>query len=582
MSDNAPANRVSDALPDRAGGASALSRSGVVVSLLVALMVLGGVGRWITRDEPLELDLTSYAAIAHEMLNGRYLYADLWDHKPPAVHVTYAAAELLVGYGPQSLLLLNVTALWLTMIGCFLAGRTIGGALSGLAAAATFLVLSFSPELQANQPNTEVFINACTAWAMWLVLRDLVKGRPLGWGAAAVVGLLVALASLYKTIAVLPVAGVLFYWSIHSGLTRGARQRWRVFAASSVAGGVTLLMWVIVGGYFHAVGRWDAFYACVFAYNKIYAGGGPGIMSVLLNPMYMAFWVASGLVLFLREPRTILAGHRAAVRFALLVLSLGCALTAALPGYPYMHYAQLWFPAMALLAAWLVAGAAPDTQSSATANDATTAQPAQLSWDTRPMLALLIALLPMTIYHTYLLATLSPEKWSERKYGNLFIASREMGTQIRSMLASDERYYHIGVLTGLYFYSGRSPASGMMLYQPLKTYDFPYPPAPLSPPEIREPLLNRLMRDLEQAKPDLVTISINDVTLLARYPHLQSHPLMAWLMSNYQLLPLPPGDTMPLIRCLVRKGSNIERRMASISSSSAPASVPPSSQGPRP
>jgi 4-amino-4-deoxy-L-arabinose transferase-like glycosyltransferase len=546
----------------------------------MVLLLLGGWGRWITRDEPLELDLTVYATIAHEMLGGRFLYADLWDHKPPAVHVTYAAAELLVGYGPGSVLLLNVTALWLTMIGCFLAGRTVGGAFSGLAAAATFLVLSFSLELQANQPNTEVFINACTVWAMWLVLRDLVKGRPLGWGAAVAVGLLVGLASLYKTIAVLPVAGVLLYWSIQSGLHRGTQQRWRVFAASSVAGCVTLLMWVAVGSYFYAVGRWDAFYACVFAYNKVYAGGGPGMLSVMLHPMYVAFWVASGLVLFLREPRTILAGHRTAVRYALLVLSLGCAVTAALPGYPYMHYAQLWFPAVAMLAAWLVAGAAPDTQSIAEADDATTAQTAQLAWDTRPILALVIALLPMTIYHTYLLATLSPEKWSEQKYGNLFVASKDLGKQLRSMLASDERYYHIGVLTGLYFYSGLSPASGVILYQPLKTYDFPYPPAPLSPPEIREPLLSRLMRDLEQSKPDVVTLSVNDVALLAQYPQLQSHPLMAWLLSNYQILPPPPSDTMPLIRVLVRKGSNIQRRMASTVSSSVP--VPPSSQGQRP
>jgi hypothetical protein len=578
MSDNPPASRASDALPDRAGGGGVLSRCWVVASLLMVLLLLGGWGRWITRNEPLELDLTVYATIAHEMLGGRFLYSDLWDHKPPAVHVTFAAAELLVGYGPGSVLLLNVTALWLTMIGCFLAGRMVGGAFSGLAAAATFLVLSFSLELQANQPNTEVFINACTVWAMWLVLRDLVKGRPLGWGAAIAVGLLVGLASLYKTIAVLPVAGVLLYWSIQSGLHRGTQRRWRVFAASSVAGCVTLAMWVAVGSYFYAVGRWDAFYACVFAYNKVYAGGGPGIVSVLLNPMYVTFWVASGLVLFLREPRTILTVCRPVVRYALLVLAVGSALTAALPGYHYMHYAQLWFPVMAMLAAWLVAGAEPDARSGQTLSGQSLS--GQASWDAQPVMALAIALLPLAIYHTYLLATLSPEKWSEKKYGNVFVVSRDMGRDLRSMLAPDERYYHIGLLTGLYFYSGLSPASGMILYQPLKTYDFPYPPAPLSPPEIREPLLNKLMHDLNQSKPDLVTISIDDVTVLAADSRFQSHPLMAWLLSNYQPLPLSPSNTTPLIRCLVRKGSNLERRMASTVSSSVP--VPPSSQGQRP
>ena len=46
-------------------------------------------------NEPLERDLTTYAVIAHEMLEGKALYSELWDHKPPAIHVTYAAAELI-------------------------------------------------------------------------------------------------------------------------------------------------------------------------------------------------------------------------------------------------------------------------------------------------------------------------------------------------------------------------------------------------------------------------------------------------------------------------------------------------------
>ena len=56
-----------------------------------------------TYDEPLERDLTTYAVIAHEMLNGKNLYSELWDHKPPAIHVTYAAAELIAGYGRNSI-----------------------------------------------------------------------------------------------------------------------------------------------------------------------------------------------------------------------------------------------------------------------------------------------------------------------------------------------------------------------------------------------------------------------------------------------------------------------------------------------
>jgi hypothetical protein len=403
---------------------------------------------------------------------------------------------------------------------------------------------------------------------MWLVLRDMTANRPLGWWAAVAVGALVGLASLYKTIAVLPIASVLLFWSVWSGLGRSGRPSSRTFLACCVAGGVTLLMWVAVGGYFYFVGRWDAFYTCVFSYNKVYASGSMGVWAMLLGPVNCVFWVATGLALYLREPSESPTEIRTMLRYAMLTLAVGSALTVALPGYPYLHYAQLWFPVSAMLMAWLVTGAEPDSHG------------ARATWDLRPVKALAVVLLPLAVRHAYFLATLSPEEWSDRKYGNVFVASRFVGLRLRTILEPGERYYHLGTLTGLYYYSGLSPVSGLIIHQPLKTYDYPYPPAPLSPPEIREPLLERLMNDLHQARPDLVTIESRDLALLRQYPRLQSHPLMAWLVSDYVLVPESVEDQTPLIRYLVRKGSNIERRLLAAPSEASP--VPNPAQGPRP
>jgi hypothetical protein len=55
-----------------------------------------------TYDEPLQTDITGAAVIGHEVLAGRALYADMWDHKPPTLHLTHAAASRLVGYGPRA------------------------------------------------------------------------------------------------------------------------------------------------------------------------------------------------------------------------------------------------------------------------------------------------------------------------------------------------------------------------------------------------------------------------------------------------------------------------------------------------
>src|SRR5881398_3324490 len=113
-----------------------------------------------TYDEPLERDLTTYAVIAHEMLNGKNLYSDFWDHKPPAIHVTYAAAEWIAGYGRSSIFLVNVVAAIAALVACYFAGAAGGrGPLAGLIAATLWTLASGDLSIQGNQPNTEIFLN---------------------------------------------------------------------------------------------------------------------------------------------------------------------------------------------------------------------------------------------------------------------------------------------------------------------------------------------------------------------------------------------------------------------------------------
>src|SRR5437868_3987206 len=125
-----------------------------------------------TYEEPLERDLTTYAVIAHEMLNGKNLYSDLWDHKPPAIHATYAAAEWIAGYGRDSIFLMNAAAAIATLIACYFAGATGGrGPLAGLIAAGFWTLASGELSIEGNQPNTEVFLNALLTTAFFVFAR---------------------------------------------------------------------------------------------------------------------------------------------------------------------------------------------------------------------------------------------------------------------------------------------------------------------------------------------------------------------------------------------------------------------------
>ena len=75
----------------------------VVIIVLGALALLIAAARLHTYHEPLERDITSAAVIAHGDARRRSLCSDMWDHKPPAVHITHAISILLVGHGPEAI-----------------------------------------------------------------------------------------------------------------------------------------------------------------------------------------------------------------------------------------------------------------------------------------------------------------------------------------------------------------------------------------------------------------------------------------------------------------------------------------------
>src|SRR5437868_5255463 len=125
-------------------GKSCAMKSRLVAGFsLTALFALIFCLRLHTYNEPLERDITTYGVIAHEMLNGKTLYTQMWDHKPPGIHITYAAAELIAGYGRNSIFLMNLAAALATLIAVYLAGSAAGaGQFGSLTAAALWALIS--------------------------------------------------------------------------------------------------------------------------------------------------------------------------------------------------------------------------------------------------------------------------------------------------------------------------------------------------------------------------------------------------------------------------------------------------------
>jgi hypothetical protein len=475
----------------------------LVIAVLVCLVGLLVLARLHTYHEPLERDITTYAVIAHELLAGRQLYSDLWDHKPPAIHLTYAAAEALVGYGEASVFLLNILAGVVTLVGAYTAGSASGRE-GGVWAAAFWVLISGDLALQANQPNTEVFINAALLWAFALYVRA--DATALSWSRAIAIGGLGLVASLYKP-QQLVVPAVLAVTAL--ALDRPAVRR-RSLARTVAMAGVIVGGWAATWLYFAARGRGQAFREAVVDYNQAYAGS-------LLQNVVASFRGAElvgpslptfGPLIVLTVLGIVLGLGRDTRRWTLLAsFALSTHLAIAMPGQFHPHYYQQWFPPLAVGGAWAIVEASRRLAS-------------RPQWLGRSLgLATIAALLVIQVPAYGRPAS----EWSREKYGEVFLTSKTVGGEIDRLLAKDETFYLWGNETGVYFASRRTPPSGILqaypfvewLQNPRRVASFAAQPAGLTAIDASyralyahapflEQLETRLLSDLERTKPELV------------------------------------------------------------------------------
>jgi 4-amino-4-deoxy-L-arabinose transferase-like glycosyltransferase len=231
-------------------------------------------------SEPLERDITTYAVIGQEMLQGRQLYTDLWDHKPPAIYLSFAVARFLSPSPRAAVFLANSVASVAILLGVFVAGSAgRHGNLGGLFSAVVWVVISGNMWLEGNQPNTEVFLNACLVWAFAIALRAV--GPGVSSFGLVTAGVLFAVATLYKQTTVLVAAALvgalaIAWWldldreSTANDPVQPTRRRWLQSVALVAAPG--FVAWLVTFSYFAVRGRFDDLWSAVFVYNRSYAG----------------------------------------------------------------------------------------------------------------------------------------------------------------------------------------------------------------------------------------------------------------------------------------------------------------------
>ncbi|MCG8565904.1 MAG: glycosyltransferase family 39 protein, partial [Desulfobacterales bacterium] len=318
--------------------------------------------RILTYGEAFERDLMAYGVIADGLNQGRALYSDMWDHKPPAIHWTYALFMGIFGYNSMALFAMGLFAAILSFVGIYYLGWMIRGPAAGLIAALLWALFGGDLYLQANQPNVEVFINVALIIAFALTVH---AQKNQGSVVSILVGLFFFLASLYKTVAAavaIAIVGVqiclpLMYWGRSSYLERG-------FLSSVSHGGKAFLAamagWMGIGFYFWWIKDFKAFYASVFSFNQIYAGSilenlFKGFTFTVHPPLVYSYIILFGitlcgvvLLLFTPSARNSDYNWDKGNCFLLLGYMVGVWVAMALPGKYFPHYYQLLLPPLVI------------------------------------------------------------------------------------------------------------------------------------------------------------------------------------------------------------------------------------------
>ncbi len=461
----------------------------------LALLAATALLRSVTFEEAFGRDQMVYVLVAEQWLQGAALYAEVWDHKPPAGLLIYAGFVWLFGPTPLALYLLGITGFALALLGVFAAARNLAGPAAIYPAGLLWFAFGNDPLLGANQPNFEALIIPTVVWSFVLLTgpTPVTIGRwsLIGVRRAWLLGCLFFLATAFKQIMILLPAALALALLIPALLRRDGT--WR----GAMGDCLRLLLaglfgWLATFAAFWATGTLEAFYQAVFAYNQAYAGNPlanvvRGLLILHRSPESYAYTVAAiffGLLALCRsaawKPRMI----------AVFLIAMGLAIF--LPGRFYGHYYQLITPILAILGGALCA-----------------------RFNGRAVPLLLAAVASLFVLSSF--TRYDPDRLPfllDATHGLQSLESKRLGELLAAQMPEDAVLYQWGSEPGIYFWSGRPAPIGFVYNYPLLGPD-------------GAALAEDAARDLETLAPDLIVAKKADMLL-------EEHPVVDWITQHYQ------------------------------------------------
>lgn len=487
-----------------------LPRGWVWWALLGAVVLLSITLRYGLLDVPLERDEGEYAYGGQLLLQGIPPYQHLYSMKLPGIYAAYAGVMALFGQTHTGihlgLLIVNIA----TTIFLFFLGRRLIDPLAGVAAAASFAVLSVSQSVQGVFANAEHFVILPAVAGLLLLLRGLDDDRP--WSLFGS-GLLLGIGFVIKQHGAAFVAFGGLYLLIARLQGRPVDRR-RVVSGCALFAAGAVLPYAVTCLIMASVGVFEKFWLWTVDYARAYTSQVPiekvwpnferSAAPIIGSAPLLWMLIACGLTALFWDKRV----RRRWVFMAMFVVF---SLAALCPGlYFRPHYFVLALPAAALLAGGTISGMAHRLSNT---------RPGTVRYGLP--LGLAVVCLAVSIYQQRsFLFRMTPFQACRSTYAaNPFPESLEIARYIRARTKQDDRIAVIGSEPQIYFYSGRRSASGHVYMYPLmENHDFALQ------------MQQEMIRQIESARPAFLVFVKNPASWIRRP---DSHRLMFEWFGRY-------------------------------------------------
>lgn len=425
-----------------------------VYLVLVVLMLIQTLLQLQYLHWPMDHDVSIYAVGAHEFLQGRSLYSELWLDRTPLVFATFGLAEWLFGYGIYQVFALAVIGKIITLLGLFQLTRVAGfGAVAGLLSAAFWVFASGGTMLASESPNMELFINASTVWALVCLINATQRANWCRWTIAA--GVFFTVASFYKHNAVMVPA--VMSLGLFLGLPT-VQSRKRATAQVLILAGVGMVFWFGLLGYFAMVGRWTEIYNVQIRWILEWVGQTSHSKFELLTPNVLArclmaipCLIPAAMLMILGMGVGLFTDKNRMWWFVALFFFANH-LSIAVIGERWEHYFQLWFPPICMGGGWVY------WQLTQHANE---------HFKTWAVKLVCIGSLMTTAYMQYIIYEKSHDKFAEYRYKPKSFQSLLLGRALSEFMQPNDVVFHLGDKPGFMLTGHFRPSHGLLYHSAL-------------------------------------------------------------------------------------------------------------------